>query len=224
MRALEHVVPIRLAAWAAFILGVGALNFVDRFLGGRPPRDAFFRYEFAVGGLIQYAVILGVTLLIARGLSKRPVFALYRPTSWALAAGLSVGIVVGIAALSPLIQLLGDPGREQGLVPRDWDGDRALAFACSLAVVALAAPVVEELLFRGLGFSLLERFGRSAAILAGGVAFGLWHGLLLALPLLVAFGIGLAYMRSRTRSVYPGIVLHSAFNALQVVLSVTLSG
>ena len=118
--------------------------------------------------------------------------------------------------------LVGDPGEEQGLTPDDWDGSRAFAFAGNLAVVGIAAPVVEELLFRGLGFSLLERYGRWPAILAIGIAFALWHGLVLALPLLFAFGAGLAYMRSRTGSVYPGIVFHALFNALQVALAVSL--
>ena len=54
-----------------------------------------------------------------------------------------------------------------------------------------------------------------------GILFGLAHGLVQALPLLVAFGIGLAYLRSRVDSVYPGMVVHGLFNAASLVLAVT---
>ena len=55
-------------------------------------------------------------------------------------------------------------------------------------VICTFIPFVEELTFRGLGYSLLERFGRWPAILAVGVLFGLAHGLVLSLPVIVVFG------------------------------------
>jgi membrane protease YdiL (CAAX protease family) len=88
-------------------------------------------------------------------------------------------------------------------------------------VIAAVAPFVEELLFRGLGYSLLERYGRWPAILTVGVAFGLYHGLVQALPELVIFGCALAWLRSKTRSVYPGMLLHATFNAIALVAAVT---
>jgi len=69
-----------------------------------------------------------------------------------------------------------------------------------------------KLTFRGLGFTLLERFGHGWAIALTGLAFALSHGLLLPLIAIAAFGCGLAYLRSRTRSVYPGIVIHVLVN------------
>ena len=83
-------------------------------------------------------------------------------------------------------------------------------------------PIVEELTFRGLGYSLLARYGRWTAIIATGLAFALAHGLVNAFPLLAAFGIGLAYLRSRVDSVYPGMIVHGLFNA--VALTVAVAG
>jgi len=40
--------------------------------------------------------------------------------------------------------------------------------------------------------------------------------LIALLPASFVFGAGLAYLRSRSSSVYPGIVLHVVFNALGV--------
>ena len=43
-----------------------------------------------------------------------------------------------------------------------------------------------------MGYSLLERYGRPLAVAVVGIAFGLAHGLVDALPLLVTLGAGLA--------------------------------
>jgi membrane protease YdiL (CAAX protease family) len=86
----------------------------------------------------------------------------------------------------------------------------------------MVAPVVEELTFRGLGYSLLTRYGRWTAIIGTGLAFALAHGLVNAFPILAAFGIGLAYLRSRVDSVYPGMIVHGLFNA--IALTVAVSG
>jgi sodium transport system permease protein len=55
-----------------------------------------------------------------------------------------------------------------------------------------------------------------------GLLFGLSHGLVQALPVLSAFGFGLAWLRSRTGSVYPGMLVHATFNALALALAVTV--
>jgi membrane protease YdiL (CAAX protease family) len=39
----------------------------------------------------------------------------------------------------------------------------------------------------------------------------------LALPLLVALGAGLAWLRSKTGSVYPGMATHAIFNGIAVL-------
>ena len=83
-------------------------------------------------------------------------------------------------------------------------------------------PFVEELTYRGLGYSLLERFGRWPAIVSVGLLFGLAHGLVESLPVLAVFGAVLAWIRSRTGSVYPGMLLHSLFNLVALVAAVTL--
>jgi uncharacterized protein len=98
--------------------------------------------------------------------------------------------------------------------------DHAAAYVANGLVIAVAAPFVEELAFRGLGYSLLERYGRWTAIFATGLAFGLAHGLVDAFPFLAAFGIGLAYLRSRVDSVIPGMIVHGLFNAVALTFAV----
>ena len=79
-------------------------------------------------------------------------------------------------------------GREQGLTPTSWQPDHAGAFVANFVVVAVFAPIVEELTFRGLGYCLLERFGRWTAIVVVGACFALDHGLVQAFPELFVFG------------------------------------
>ncbi len=210
----------RLGGFVGLVSALALLNYGSRIAGGKPPKDALYQYSAAVGGLIEYGLILGIVLLLSRA-DLRTILALRRPTSWAAAVAIAFGTLVAIYALTFALDPLLHADREQGLTPTHWEPAHAAAYAANFVVIAGIAPMVEELMFRGLGFSVLERFGRGAAVLLVGLAFGLAHGLVYALPLLVAFGVGLAYLRSRTRSVYPGMVLHATFNALALVIAVT---
>ena len=77
---------------------------------------------------------------------------------------LFIGILIVGAALDPFL----DAGEEQGLTPSEWDSGRAAAFAANAIVVVGIAPVIEELTYRGLGFSLLRPYGEAAAIVGVG--------------------------------------------------------
>src|SRR5439155_14865477 len=135
----------------------------------------------------------------------------------------AITLIVAIFVLEYVVTLLPfeDPGKEQGLTPTRWEPSHAAAFGANLFLFVAVAPFVEEVLFRGLGQSLLrEQWGAWPAIAIVGLAFGAWHGLLYALLILVPFGWALAYLRERTDSVYPGIVVHALFNAAAITASV----
>ncbi len=211
----------RLVAWLVFVLALTALGYAGRVDGSEPPDDIAFRYSYALAALVQYAVMLGILLLIARGRPVRELFAMRRPASWWRAVGLGTAALVAIwivgAALAPFL----DATEEQGLVPDEFDSSRVGAFVAFFVVVTFLAPVVEELTYRGLGFALLAPYGVTVAIFLTGVLFGLAHGLLIALPVLTFFGIAVAWLRARTDSIYPSIALHSLFNGTALILSVS---
>jgi membrane protease YdiL (CAAX protease family) len=211
----------RLWAWLVFVGLFAVVSYVGNFVGSEPKGyEPLYHYGTAVGGGITYAVLLGIALAIAAGTDWRELFALRRPRTrwtWLGPIVLLIGVLVLNAILNPFLH----PGKEQGLVPSHWQSRYAGPYAANAAVVVLVAPVVEELIFRGMGFSLLERYGRTAAIVVVGLAFGLAHGLVDALPLLAALGAGLAWLRSKTGSVYPGMATHAVFNGI-AVLSVIL--
>ena len=80
--------------------------------------------------------------------------------------------------------------------------------------------IVEEATFRGVGQSLLAFPGRYPSILVVGVAFGLAHGLVEARLVLVPCGVALAWLRDRTNSVVPGMLVHGLFNGIALAVAV----
>ncbi len=210
----------RLSGWLALVLALTALDYGARLSEGKPPKDVLYRWENALGGAIEFAIILGLVLLIARG--DRALFALRRPRNAGGAVGGALLVLLSVYVLTALLSPILDPAREQGLTPDHWDSSRATPFIANALVICVVAPFVEEITFRGVGFSLIAaRFGVEPAIVATAVFWGLAHGLFEALPLLVGFGIGLAWLRERQDSIVPGMILHALFNTLALVYSLT---
>jgi len=91
-----------------------------------------------------------------------------------------------------------------------------LALAAIVAVVA--APISEELLFRGVLQPALGRWtGRWWAIFLSAAFFAAAHMDLYAMPLLLVLGIALAYVYDRTRSLAAPVALHMAFNGVTLL-------
>ena len=211
----------RLVAWLGLVGAYIALAYSSRAISGDPPGDVLYRYDTAAAGVAWYAISLVLVLLITRGPAQRDLLALRRPRSIGRAVALSVAVLVGIYAVTVALEPFLNAGKEQGLAPSGWEPERAGAYAANFVVIAVIAPVVEELMFRGAGYSLLARFGEPAAVLLVGLLFGLVHGLIAGLVVLSIFGATLAWLRARTNSVYPGIAVHSMFNAIALVVAVT---
>ena len=205
------------------MVAFATLSYTLRFTSSKPPKDLLYKWSTVAGTLIQFAIIAAIVYGIA-GLSRdrRGVLALRRPTSWPSAVRIGIGVGVGILVLTLLLTPILEPGREQGVTPDTWQPEHLAAYIANGIVIAVVAPIVEELTFRGLGYSLLARYGRWTAIIGTALAFALAHGLVDAFPLLAAFGFGLAYLRSRVDSLYPGMIVHGLFNA--IALTVAVSG
>jgi membrane protease YdiL (CAAX protease family) len=211
---------VRLAVWAFFVAVIAAANYAARFSGGGGSsrgvsRQEVYSYATFTGGTIVYAVWLGIVLLIV--IDRFDLLALRVPRRSGRALGLGTAVVVGIFLWEGAISYLPlpeSPGKEQGITNVHWEPSHAGAFAANFVLFAVIAPFVEELTFRGAGQSLLRFLGRAPSILLVGVAFGLAHGLVEALLVLVPFGIALAWLRDRTSSVVPGMLVHALFNGI----------
>jgi membrane protease YdiL (CAAX protease family) len=210
----------RLALWLALVLAMIALAYASRASSGKPDPQVLYQWSTAVGGLIQDGIILLLVLAIA-GFGTR-LLALRLPGSFWRTARILGGALVAIYAFEVVYGHFVRVGNEQGLTPDHWEPRHALVYVVNGIVICTWVPFVEELTYRGLGYSLLERLGRWPAIVAVGVLFGLAHGLVESLPIIVTFGCVLAWIRSRTASVLPGMLLHAAFNVVALVAAVTL--
>jgi membrane protease YdiL (CAAX protease family) len=89
----------------------------------------------------------------------------------------------------------------------------------SLTVLAVAlAPVLEEFFFRGLiQHSLERRLGAGRGIVVAAALFAGFHLLPWIFPLHLFLGVAFGYAVHATRSIWAGVVLHAANNAVAVV-------
>jgi membrane protease YdiL (CAAX protease family) len=135
----------------------------------------------------------------------------FRPLNslkWMAAA---VGAYLLFAAI--YVALVGEPEQEDiaegfGVLP------------VQILLIVIAAPISEEICFRGFLFGgLRERFPRYAAALISAVIFGGLHALtgVSAVPPLIAFGFVMALLYERTGSIVPGILLHMLNNSVALL-------
>jgi membrane protease YdiL (CAAX protease family) len=214
--SLEHRSLPALAIW----LALAAVFTIGAFYGqsqGNGAEDVLYEPEFAVVGVVSYAILVGLAVAVAL-FFERPRQALgfrsfeLRWLWWAL------GAVVATVVVSLVLEPFLHAGEEQGLAPAEWEPQHAEAFAANVGVAVLVGPFAEELFFRGLGIRVLGFLGGTTAIVGTALIFGLVHGLVVALPALVFFGLGLGWVRLRSGSIWPSVLAHSAYNGLGVII------
>lgn len=163
----------------------------------------------------------GVALSWAR-LAGLP-FAAGRVPSPTLALGAAVGLgtaalAAGWAAAASLVL----PPEEQvvGLAFEDSGALPAWARGASILLAVSAVPAVEEALFRGVCFGIVERrFGASVALTLTAVAFGVMHGTgPVVLAATTSYGVAWGWLRARTGSIWPGVVAHATTNLVAILV------
>ena len=93
------------------------------------------------------------------------------------------------------------------------DVSNFFSLTIALILFAVAVPIIEELLFRGLILDTLsESYGSWTSIIISSVIFALLH--IYPLSILNAFWAGMiyGYLRIRTNSLWPSIILHGLWN------------
>lgn len=208
------------------VLGVNLLYLVTflTLLGGSLLLgDLSLGWRVVINQLVFVAVPLGVYLLLTgQHRDLRGSLRLHR-VSWPI-VGLSVLIGLSLwhfdSALAAL--LLGALDYTIPLPPEALNVTVADNVAMVVGVVILA-PVIEELLFRGVIQSAYEHLGPVRAIAASTVLFVMIHQELAQSVALVPVTLAMGYLTWRTGSVVPAIVVHLANNA-QAMLAAALEG
>jgi membrane protease YdiL (CAAX protease family) len=79
--------------------------------------------------------------------------------------------------------------------------------------IVLLAPVAEELLLRGVVFGALRnRFGPSLAIVLSAALFSVLHVAWAVMPIIFMLGLVFGWLRQRSGSVWPSVLLHGLNN------------
>jgi membrane protease YdiL (CAAX protease family) len=115
-----------------------------------------------------------------------------------------------------------------GLEPQGVKEAMAIArepalFVASLVALAGLAPLVEELVFRGLLYGWLAgRWGSVVAWIVSSLAFAGAHVELAHVILVLPLGLWFGWLRWRTGSLWPSLVAHMVNNSLAVIAAALL--
>ena len=181
--------------------------------------EILYDFELAIFGAIFYGLMILISFVIARAY-PRPVDALGFRRFRLRWLWISLAVVLATTIVAVAVEPFLHGGEDQGFAVDHWEPEHAGAFAANVVVLILLGPFAEELFFRGLGVRALMLYGGVMAVLVTGVIFGLVHGVLGALPPLVLFGIGLAWVRLRSASIWPSFIGHATYNGLGVLVLV----
>lgn len=227
LRAAPRLATKPFAAFAVQLTLFGTLAFTLPALFEEPsaaPPEA----RALILGPLFYALsgflVVGLSLAYARV----PFREAFLTSECRPAQALKRGVLYGLAAIPPVVALswlVTLTATAAGLEPErqmvfDWLSDGSLGYgtrAFLLAAAVLIAPVVEELLFRGILLTALfkARTFLSAALISGAY-FALVHfhapSFLPLLALSVAFSAGYA----STGSILTPIIMHALFNLTSV--------
>jgi membrane protease YdiL (CAAX protease family) len=208
----------------------------------RPPPGAASAFAAYAALWVGYLAIGGATQQrdIVAGLWVTEVLAIALPALVAVrVAGLPAGRALGLRTPAPahlgaafLLAIANQPvvsfvtWASRALAPEGWVKDfdalqRALDLFFSqqalpmVLTVSLAAPLGEELFFRGYALPALVRsFGPLAACLVSGAMFSALHVNRIGFLGLCEIGVLLAFLRLRSGSLWPAIVCHATNNAV----------
>lgn len=213
--------PPRGAGWTTFAaIGVGILTEIVFWLLTRNDvleNEALIRYAF-----LSALTVYGVVAWLVVGRIQTQDHPLRWRGTWGYAPSVALGLALGGGLAWLLLQAAKGAGQEGGderiaiLVSEASFAHIAMAFL----IVCVAAPVVEELLFRGLLLASFQHHGGAFALFVSSVAFGAWH---LDVQSLVYYSfagalLGTLYLRKGLSAAIAG---HAAFNGTLLLAAVS---
>ncbi len=203
----------------SIIAGVIALAFND----GSVLDPIWLPFVITVPAIFQAAYIVWAGQTKGRGIRADFGFRV-RPSDAAIGAGLFVAglFVAGFvgAAVDALFDL--DPGAAVAdLIEDSDDGSGGISVWIYLMAVlgSTLIPVIEELVYRGLWWSALEKRGMREEwiLLTTAAVFAALHLEPTRFPILFVLGLAFGYGRIRTGRIAPGVFAHMFVNGLAMV-------
>jgi len=165
-------------------------------------------------GAVGLALSARVRSLTAVGLRRVP--------GRTLVTAVGLGIVVWVVSrllIVAYIAVTGDTADPQEALTL-FRGPVSVVVVVALG--GLVVPFGEELLFRGVGYGALRRYGRVVAAVATALVFALAHGLNVVFSAALVLGLLNAALYERTRSIWPCVAAHATFNLISFGLVLAL--
>lgn len=175
--------------------------------------------------LVLYAalVLLMAGFLVFRNFNIRETFGLGAcGWSWRVIAGWLAMFLPLVYFVQSLTCVASGPDQSpQAIVDFLLKSEGWQARAAVFGIAVIAAPVTEELIFRGCLYGILRQSkGRLPAIVISSLLFALIHGHLPSLPGLLVLAVGLTLVYERCGSLWAPISMHAAFNGLTIVAAI----
>lgn len=92
-------------------------------------------------------------------------------------------------------------------------------FLMSALCTAVIPALVEEFAYRGLVLGVLRKHGDMFAVISSAFLFGLLHGNFVQIPFAFVVGLVLGYVRVKTDSMLPSVLIHFGNNFFAVVMT-----
>lgn len=187
---------------AAVLLSIGVIWIAFQ----TPDTESFVMMAYELAYLFPVVVILLVKKAKPEAVGLRP----FKMKNLTVGCGLLLGTYLIILVHNLLLMSFGIA--PQGETLTALFGHEYFGMLVFVGVVV--APLVEEIFFRGFVFGgLRQKYGWKAATLLSSGLFAIAHLQLVALIPTFLMGIVLTYLYHRSKSIWPGIILHFIVNS-----------
>jgi len=219
----------RRPGWPEILAAAGAY-FLSYIIG--PPIVSALTHDESVASGLALAALSGIMGLLAffaaftiriRTWSAFSVRAI--PTRWiffSLGFGLLAFLLTRVVATIFVAIIGSTDGDPQGDYHAAANAG-PLALTLQLLFIAVLTPLGEEFAFRGVLSTAFTRYGAWVSVIGSTVIFALAHGINLALIPAIVVGAINGILLVRTKSVWPGVIVHAVNNGLGTIVGVLFS-
>jgi membrane protease YdiL (CAAX protease family) len=184
--------------------------------------DKTFIFLFVLGWLPAHLLTLALVWAVATRLGKRSIKEVFR-WSWSPSFGFWMSAALAVLMFIATVVLTVFLGGKETELDRIVQSSRAAAVALA-TIAVLTAPLVEEMIYRGLLYSAFEKaIGPWGAVIVVASMFAGLHVVQYwpnagAISSITLLSVILTSLRAQTGRLLPCYVVHLVFNGIQSVL------
>lgn len=187
--------------------------------------NAVFQNAFTIIGVSFFSVLVpfGIMALVNKKRYSHPIIPSnsirpFKCLVWVCFGMLCcVGANFAVSYLITFLELLFDIEFTQGEL---LEPDSPLACVMCVISTAIIPAICEEFAMRCCSLQLLRKYGKSFAVFAVSIVFGLLHGNVIQFIFAFAVGLVLGFVTVKTDSIVPAILIHGFNNGVSALNSI----